>query len=214
MAKSYLPLRPNKGNDYGELSEEEMDCLTWYVITGKDKLACYLTFVRPDMRRAQKQNAEKWSNQFYAVADVRNYIKDYTDTLNEFLNPKVERRELTAEDREKRKESAIQAFTDNVIDSVENSEKTTDVETLTGQANLLNKVGLLKDAEEKTESPRRYIPELCRAQCRYRLFMETAIEKGDIIDECQYCRALEIAKEHGFVYDPTKLLNIPQDSKE
>ncbi len=32
-----------------------------------------------------------------------------------------------------------------------------------------------------------------------------------MFDECQYCKARKMAEQNGFKYDPTKLLDIPDE---
>lgn len=171
MAKMMLPMRP-KGN-YTQLKDEDMDCLTWHVISGRKLIDCFLTFVRPDLKNSK--GAKQWYEQFAAYAEVRNYIKDYTETLLDYFaslnNTKAE------EDDDETKNT----FRQNVKESV-NQKGITDVEVLSAQATLLNKIGLLKDEEEVQVSPQRYLPERC-GECRYKKFIDEQIREGNIIEE-------------------------------
>lgn len=182
MAKSTIPLRPKQGSKYGDLTEIEMDCLTWHVISGRERLYCYVTFVRPELKKSP--SAEKWCKQFFAMADTRNYLSDYKSTLEEFFTPKVDKVEsstLSDKERDRRKEAALQQFSDNVISTVGDSVDIS-VEALTDQANLLGKVGLLKGEEERVEAPRRYLPERC-SSCAYKQFIDEQVKLGNIAEE-------------------------------
>lgn len=201
MAKQNIPLRPD--GEYKQLSDDERDCLTWMVLTGRSKIECFTTFVRPDLKNTK--SATQWADQFFAVADVRNYIKAYEQTLKEYFNPKKKTR-----DRDAEAEEALTTFRDNVINAVNKSD-ITDVETLADQATLLNRIGMLKDEEEAQVGPIRYLPQACNDSCVYRLFCEKGIQNGDIINECDYCKALKFAKENGYIYDPTKLLDLQKE---
>lgn len=172
MAKQNIPLRPN--GEYKQLSEEERDCLTWMVLSGRPKIECFTTFVRPDLKNTKA--ATQWAEQFFAVAEVRNYIKDYEQTLKEYFNPKKK-----IKDRDAEAEQALTTFRDNVINAVNQSD-ITDVGTLSDQAQLLNRIGMLKDEEEVQVGPQRYLPERC-GECRYKKFIDEQIKEGNIIEE-------------------------------
>lgn len=171
MAKAYIPLRP-KGN-YGQLSDIEKDCLTWLVLTGRNKIDCYIEFMDNTLKGSP--NAKKWAEQFFAVADVRNYIKDYKETLDEYFTPKKKATEGIS--REKRAENALETFKDNVIDALE--EDATDVDVLKDKAQLAKTVGLLKEEEMTQKPPIRVLPTRC-AECRYKIFIDEQVELGNI----------------------------------
>lgn len=172
MAKALIPLRP-KG-EYKQLNEEEMDCLTWLVLSGRSRLECFIEFVRPDLEKSP--HAKKYAEQFFAVADTRNYLKDYEETIKDFLIPK--KKEKTENiSREKRAESALEAFKDNVIDALE--EDATDVDILKDKAQLAKTVGLLKEEEITQKPPIRVLPTRC-CECKYKIFIDEQVELGNI----------------------------------
>lgn len=174
MAKFNIPLRPDTKDKFN-LSEDEKDCLTWLVLSGRPKIECFTTFVRPDLKNTKA--ATQWGEQFFAVADVRNYIKLYEQTLKEFFTPKKRIR-----DRDAETEEALNTFRDNVIATV-NQPDITDVGTLSDQAQLLNRIGALKEEEQQVIAPIRYLPERCNNGCRYKAFIDEQIKLGNIIDE-------------------------------
>lgn len=189
------------------MEAREMDCLTWYVLSGCKKEEAFGMFVKPDLVM-NKRMLKEVAMQFFASADARDYISVYRATLE---GKDVEQAELSDDDKEKRKLKAVQNFTDKVVDKMNGDLET--VEEMDAVAKLADRVGVLGDGDEVHEAPRRYLPVSCNSQCQYRLFCEEHINKGDIIDCCQYCRALEFAKERGFVYDKTKLLNMPKEKE-
>ena len=95
--------------------------------------------------------------------------------------------------------------------SMVESGDTLDPDTLKVLTEIFKKLGILKDEVEVQESPRRYIPCRC-GECDYRSFVESYVETGQIENSCLRCKALDLAKEHGFRYDPKNLLR-PTDEK-
>lgn len=172
MAKSIIPLRP-KG-EYAQLTEVEKDALTWLVLSKRNRVEVFIEFVRPDLEKSP--HAKKYAEQFFAVADTRNYLKDYEETIKEFLTPKKKER-IEGVSREKRAESALETFKDNVIDALE--EDATDVDILKDKAQLAKTVGLLKEEEMTQKPPVRVLPTRC-AECRYKIFIDEQVELGNI----------------------------------
>lgn len=176
MGKNLIPLRP-KG-DYKRLTGNEQDALTWLVLSGGKRLDVFIEFVRPDLENSP--SAKTYCEQFFAVADTRNYLKDYEETIKDFLTPKKKER-VEGVDREKKAEEALNTFKDNVIDAVGES-GVSDVETLKDQAQLLKGIGMLKEEEITQSPPQRYLPTRC-AECKYKQFIDEQVELGNIEEE-------------------------------
>lgn len=192
-----IPLRPNKGKRYGDLSKEEQNCLTWYLLSGDTRLDCFLTFCRPELRNAKTK--KMFCDQFFATAAVRDYLNDYKETLILFLAGETQKASVELVDEQE----ATSGFRNKVAKVMGEANSLEELDTA---AKLGKTVGLLSDEMATGEAPRRYLPELC-SQCRYRQFVESAIDNGEVEDCCPKCRALAFAKSYGFRYDPTKLLN-------
>ena len=201
MAKYEIPLRP-KGRRY-KLTAEEMDCLTWYVLSNCKREDAYRIFVRPDLA-VSKPNLRTVSSQFFSAMEVREYIEAYRATLEGSLTD-----EAHEENPEKRTATAVQKFTDKVVDKMMGDLES--VDEMDAVAKLADRVGVLEDKDKTEMEPVRVLPVRCKSECRYRAFVETQVTEGRIFDECNYCRAKAYAEERGFVYDPCKLLDIPQD---
>lgn len=204
MPKGFnIPLRPK--NKRYDMSAEEMDCLAWYVISGCKKEDAYMIFVRPDLKNVPKLKKE-YANQFFSSADARNFVSDYKrllDSVEEKGN-----KELSDESREKRKKDAQKNIEDKTIDIMLGDLET--IEELDAVVKVADRIGALAEKEVTDVKPQRYLCELC-SRCVYKSFVESHVEQGDIINECDICRALSFAKEHGFVYEPDKLLEVRKD---
>lgn len=174
MPYNNIPLRPL--NRRFRMDAKDMDCLVWYVISGCKKEEAYGLFVRPDIKATSPSQLKIYSSQFFSSKDARDFISAYRDTLDGANKPKGE---TTADDREKRKATAVQSFTDKVVEKMHENLET--VEEMDAVAKLADRVGVLGDGEEVVEQPRRYLPETCSA-CRYKLFVEENIKKGNIED--------------------------------
>lgn len=199
---SKIPIRPTAGKY--QLSQNEMDCIVWQVLSGCKKERAYLAFVRPDLATSPMV-LKKTSDQFFSMVDVRNFISNYLNTLDGVSDVEVEK--IEKKSKEQRTAEAIEKFTDKVVDKMSGDLES--VDEMDAIAKLADRVGVLADKEEVVEKPRRYIPARCNTDCKYRFWAEQVVKVGDAIDCCEYCRALAVAKEHGFIYDPTKLLDLP-----
>lgn len=198
-----IPLRPPRANTY-DLTPEEMDCLTWYCISGCQREDAFLKFARPDFNGSKPTGTIKSVvAQFFAMKNVKEYIEAYKATLTETLakskqEPVVKPASNTEEKKAKAKAKLVE-FAVSLADHIEDAE---DPEAV---LKIADKVGLLDQEEQVEEQPRRYLPECCQ-QCAYRLFCEQ-----NTVDMCQFCRAWKFAVENGFKCDKTQLLDIPAD---
>lgn len=111
-----------------------------------------------------------------------------------------------------RKDNALKSLLNQAMSLVEKGEDL-DAESLKTISEIFKKVGLLKDDVEVQEAPRRYLPERCSA-CSYRSFVESNVEGGKIINECDFCRTRHFAEENGWHYDATKNLDLPKEIEE
>lgn len=199
MAKTDIPMRPKDKRRY-DLTDREKDCIVWYVLSNCKKEDAYLIFVRPDLS-ISKQNLKIATSQFFASADVRNFMSSYRNTL-EGASPSKEQ-DVTSEDREKRAVDAVKNFTDKIVEKMSGDFE--NIDDMDAVAKLADRVGVLDDKKKIEEKPRRYLPETC-SKCSYRVFVESNIEQGKIENECDRCRTRKFAEEHGWKYDATKNL--------
>lgn len=143
--------------------------------------------------------------QFFNYSKNREYADSYAAYLKEFLSGDKEKSEVhLIEVDESRKDKALKSLLNQAMSMVESGD-TLDPDTLKVLTEIFKKLGILKDEVEVQEAPRRYLPQRC-SSCDYRSFVESYIETGQIENSCLRCKALDVAKEHGFRYDPKDLL--------
>lgn len=151
--------------------------------------------------------------QFFNYSKNREYADSYAAYLKEFLSKKESgvKPETSAIIDDARKDNARVALYNKVIRLIEGDDEL-DPDTLKIAVDMAKKLSIVADdAEEQVIKPIRVLTTKCKAECRYRAFVETQVLEGRIFDDCSYCRARVYAEEHGFIYDPCKLLDVPQD---
>lgn len=194
-----LPLRPKNQKKYN-LSDNEMNSLVWYTLSGCKREEAFMLFVRPELS-ISRQNLVKATNQFFAMFDVRDFLNEYNKTLSDFYTNKEKPRE-SKQSREDRVGNAVKKFTDKVMDAMDDADsiEISEMDTL---AKLADRVGILGKNEEVEEKPRRYLPETC-SWCSYRKFVEDEMSQGNLYDECSHCKTRRFAESKGWVFDATK----------
>lgn len=152
--------------------------------------------------------------QFFHYAKNREYADAYRETLDKFFKQTAPTTtsESISEVDDNRKDRALKSLLNQAMSLVESGEAL-DPDTLKVLTEIFKKLGILKDEVEVAEEPRRYLPELC-LECLYCSFIEGYIKTGQIENTCLRCKALDYAKEYGFCYDPTKLLNIDNTNNQ
>lgn len=151
--------------------------------------------------------------QFFNYSKNREYADSYAAYLKAFLSKKESgvKSETSAIIDDARKDNARVALYNKVIRLIEGDDEL-DPDTLKIAVDMAKKLSIVADdVEEQVIKPIRVLPTKCKAECRYRAFVETQVLEGRIFDDCSYCRARAYAEEHGFKYDPCKLLDVPQD---
>ena len=111
-----------------------------------------------------------------------------------------------------RKDNALKSLLNQAMSLVEKGEDL-DAESLKTISEIFKKLGILKDEVEEQEAPRRYLPERCGA-CAYRCFVESHVDSGEIINECDFCRTRRFAEENGWRFDATKNLDLPKEDND
>lgn len=165
-------MRP-KGQKFN-LTTEEMDGLTYYLLSGCAREEVFLKFMRPDFIGSKANTAVKAAvSQFFATKEVKDYLAAYKKTLEDFLSEKTRPKAEKSGTLEERKARARTRATEFAMSLAENIEQADDPETV---LKLMDKVGLLDGDEEVEEQPRRYLPATC-GECEYRKFVEENCEK-------------------------------------
>lgn len=171
---SLIPMRP-KGQKFN-LTVEEQDGLTYYVLSGCSRETAFLKFVRPDFISTKTSPAVKAAvQQFFASKDVREYIEAYQKTIADLLAEKDKPKPTNTGTMEERKAKAKAKAMEFAMDLADHIEEAEDPETV---LKLMDKVGLLEQEEQVEELPRRYLPVTC-SSCEYRKFIEENCERVD-----------------------------------
>jgi len=165
MAAPLIPIRP-KGKRFA-LKLEEMDCLTWYLLSGCPREEAFLKFVRPDYIGTKNAAiVASACKQFFSMADVQEYMEAYRNTINELSTPKEPKINLdNIEDRKARAKTKLVEFAMSLTDNIDSAD---DPEFV---LKLADKTGLLDMGDGMIEKPRRYLPVSC-GDCEYRKFVE------------------------------------------
>lgn len=163
---SNVPLRPKSGNF--RLKKEEMDCITWFVLSGCSKLEAFLLFVHPELRNSPKV-AKEYANEFFASPTVISYQIAYNNTL--------EGRETDIDTLDVDPNRTLERFRQRVLSTMNDASGLEDMETA---AKLGDRLGLFDNEESKAQPPQRYLAETC-SKCMYKTLVDEEIKKGNII---------------------------------
>lgn len=197
-----IPQRPKNGKF--DLRPEEMDGLSYYVLSGCTREVAFLKFIRPDFIGSKAVTAVKNAvSQFFASKPVKDYIAAYKETVEELLSGGGESKPIhtTSESLEEKKARAKAKAMEFAMSLAEHIDEASDPEFV---MKMLDKVGILDGDEEIEEQPRRYLPISCQRDCAYRMFCEQNTE-----DMCQYCRYHAFGEDNGVHYDKENMLDVP-----
>lgn len=196
--------RPANNDDFKQ-TKAEKDMMSYIVLYGCSNSAAYALFNRHLLDKNGKLNKAGQSECRMFFSHPNNIA--YMDAMRAHLEAltKGTVKTLSADAiNDSRKDNALKNLLNQAMSLVEKGEDL-DADSLKTISEIFKKVGLLKDEVEVQEQPRRYIPIRC-GECDYRSFVESYIETGQIENSCLRCKALDIAKEQGFRYDPKNLL--------
>lgn len=171
--KSLIPMRPAAFKS--SLSDDEQNCLSYFVLSGCKREDAFACFVQPALRTSPP-TLSKVTTQFFSSKDAKEYIDAYTQTLEAVMRPTPKQNlEKTAEERKKDREMALNKLIDYVTEQAVNIESANEEER-EQILKFADKLGLLGDGEEHIEAPRRYLPIMC-SECAYRKFVEENCEE-------------------------------------
>lgn len=192
-----IPMRPEGFNS--SLTQGEQTCLTWLVLSGCSKEDAFFLFARPDMAESRARAVVKETiKQFYARAEVKEYLMAYRTALEELVNPKRKEKEPvsagTLEERKARAKTKLVEFAMSLADNIDQAEDPEFVLKMADKCNLLD------GDEEVEESPRRYLPTSCNS-CSYRAFVEENAEW-----ECPQCKYYQFGEKNGVHFEKENIL--------
>lgn len=192
-------------NDEFKQTKAEKDMMSYVVLYGCSNVTAYGLFNRHLLDNSGKLNKAGQSEcrMFFSHPNNIAYMEAMRAHLEALTKGAVK---VVSNDtiNDSRKDNALKNLLNQAMSLVERGEDL-DADSLKTISEIFKKVGLLKDEVEVQESPRRYLPCRC-GECDYRSFVESYVETGQIENSCLRCKALDIAKEQGFRYDPKNLL--------
>lgn len=193
-------------NDEFKQSKKEKDMMAYTVLFQCPNSTAYALFNPEVCDKNGKLNkaGQSLCRQFFSHPNNIAYM----DALKAHLSAVTKGGKVVKNDNidDTRKDNALKSLLNQAMSLVEKGEDL-DAESLKTISEIFKKVGLLKDDVEVQEAPRRYLPERCSA-CLYRSFVESHVESGEIINDCDFCRTRKFAEENGWQFDPTKNLDL------
>ena len=201
--------RPANNDDFKQ-SKLEKDILVFPLLYGCSNATAYALFHPELCDRNGKLNkaGQRVCRMFFSHPNNIAYMDAMRAHLEALTKGAV--KTLSADAiNDSRKDNALKSLLNQAMSLVEKGEDL-DAESLKTISEIFKKVGLLKDEVEVQEAPRRYLPERCGA-CSYRSFVESHVDGGEIVNECDFCRTRRFAEENGWHYDATKNLDLPEE---
>lgn len=201
-SEGLIARRPAKDSQFAGIRAGDKDCLSVSVVFGWPNDKVYAMFHPEFVEGGGRLNKEgkRQCAQFFAYAKHREYMDAYRETIASG-SVSVGSDDVAIDDS--RKDRALKSLLNQALTLVEKGGL--DADTLKIATEIFRKVGLLRDDDVSVEAPRRYLPTRC-GECVYKSFVEGHVETGEIENECLRCRALKVAQENGFRYDPRDLL--------
>lgn len=202
--------RPANNDDFKQ-SKLEKDILSVTILMGYSNATAYALFHPELCDRNGKLNkaGQRECRMFFSHPNNTAYMDAMRAHLEALTKGTVK---VASSDaiNDSRKDNALKVLVNRALSLMEKGEDL-DPETIKLIADIAVKLKLIKEEQEEQEKPRRYIPVRCRTECAYRLFVESHIEVGEIINECDFCRTRRFAEENGWHYDATKNLDLPKE---
>lgn len=211
-----IPLRP-ENDTIGGLSKVDKDTLVAHYLLRLPKATVFAMYHAEytDQTGKLSKVGTELCRQFFLHPKNLEWLESYKQTVNRFIGggrvvteSKSQEEEMTDD----RKDNALRSLLSQAMALVENEERL-DADTLKVVTEIFRKLNLISDDADVQEQPRRYIPAQC-GLCSYKAFVDAHYKAGDIENQCERCRALACAKEHGFRYDPTKLLEANENNQK
>lgn len=213
MSSISIPLRPKNEADFPQLKKIDKQIIAAAVLLQLDNQSAFALYHPEYIDGTGRLNAagKQASKMFWGYGKAKDYRQAFEETVEEFLNGRKRTAKSDAVSiDDSRKDRALKSLLNQAMSMVEGGADL-DADTLKTITEIFKKLNILKDEVEQEIRPIRFLPTLCASECRYRLFVENAVKGGDLVDECQYCRALRFATENGYHDDATKRLDIPQE---
>lgn len=178
-----IPLRAKNEKEFSQLKKIDKEIVAYAVLFGADNQTAFMRF-HPEYCLPQggmNQAGKTEAKHFWSYGKTREYREAYEATVAEFLGRKGAAKasvQGNGEVDDSRKEKALKALLNQAMGLVEGG-LDLDADTLKVVTDIFNKLGFIKNDEERVEACRRYLPERC-SSCSYKQFIDAHVESGDI----------------------------------
>lgn len=204
---------PNK-QEFSQLKKQDKAIVAFAVLMGVSNQEAFMRYNPHYMRadgKGMNEAGVQASRQFWGWGKIKDYRAEYEKVVEEYIGGgKSKPSESSIEIDGKRKDKALKSLLSRAMSLVEGGTEL-DAEGLKTVSDIFKRLNLIKEDVEEQEKPRRYIPLRC-GECEYCSVVESYVESGEIENTCLRCKALDIAKENGFRYDPKTLLHQPKEN--
>ena len=210
---SLIPRRPQCIES--KLTVLEKNCIEYAVAFSARNEEAFLLFHPEYITSDGKLSNEgkRRCKDFFSYSKNKEYRDAYAAYLKEFLSKKEQpKSEASAIIDDARKDNARVALYNKVIRLIDGDDEL-DPDTLKIAVDMAKKLSIVADdVEEQVIKPIRVLPERC-GSCRMRIFTESMVSEGKVLDMCQWCKARKCAEEHGYRFNDGKdLLEIPKEA--
>lgn len=182
MSENRIPTRPD-GFDYKGMKKADCDCLTAAVLLGiknEESFRLYHPEYLDSKGKLSDYGVES-AKQFFNAPKHREYVAAMKATVEAFCKGKGKGDGKSKDPKAKDPEVAAQTYRDKVYEAID-AVDATNIDAMKTVGDLGKTVKIFKEETEVVEAPRRYLAESC-STCRYRIFVEDELAKGNIVDE-------------------------------
>lgn len=207
-----LPLEVKDKSAFSQLKKVDRQVVAYAVLFGVGNQEAYMRFHPQYIDGSGKQmnaTGKKESAQFWNYGKVKDYREAYEKELAEFLGREQTVRNIETDIDDNRIEGALKKLLNHTIGLLDNGDNL-DPDSVKTIVEVFRKMNLLKDEVEQEVRPLRFLPERC-GSCRARIFVESAVANGEVLDMCQYCKARRAAEGNGYRFESNNLLDIPKE---
>lgn len=207
-----IPTRPKNDAEFGTIKKADKELLSYVAAMQIPHETAFLRW-HPEFMDASgrlNKSGKQACGQFFRYNKNKAYMDAYAETLAEAMGAKSrESVDVSTEISESRKDEALKSLLDKAMRLVE-SGTDLDAESLKVISDIFRKLNLIGDEVETQIRPLRFLPQRC-SSCRMRIFVESAVAEGSVLDMCSFCKCRSFAEENGYKFDERDLLDIPKE---
>lgn len=196
-------------NDEFKQSKKEKDMMAYVVLFQCSNPTAFAFFNPEVCDKSGKLNkaGQSLCRQFFSHPNNIAYM----DALREHLAALMKGARIVTNDTidDTRKDNALKSLLNQAMSLVEKGEDL-DAESLKIVAEIFRKLNLIGEDVETEIRPLRFLPQRC-SSCRMRIFVESAVADGSVLDMCSFCKCRKVAEENGYKFDEKDLLDIPKE---